>query len=71
VQRNRIMTEENNKRTLVDFEDYEKTKKKKLRLIYNQMNKSFTNFKQERSEHWNLMKNRKADDSLRINDQKE
>jgi len=65
------MTEENNKRTLVDFEDYEKTKKKKLRLIYNQMNKSFTNFKQERSEHWNLMKNRKADDSLRINDQKE
>jgi len=53
---------------LVDFEDYENKKKKKLRIVYNQMNKSFTNFKQERQEHWSLMKNRKADDSLRIND---
>ena len=39
------MTEENNRKTLVDFEDYEKTKKKKLRIVYNLMNKSFTDFK--------------------------
>jgi hypothetical protein len=39
------MTEENNRKTLVDFEDYEKNKKKKLRVVYNLMNKSFTDFK--------------------------
>jgi len=39
------MTEENNRKTLVDFEDYEKSKKKKLRIVYNLMNKSFTDFK--------------------------
>jgi len=39
------MTEENNRKTLVDFEDYEKSKKKKLRVVYNLMNKSFTDFK--------------------------
>jgi hypothetical protein len=39
------MTEENNRKKLVDFEDYEKSKKKKLRIVYNIMNKSFTDFK--------------------------
>jgi hypothetical protein len=42
------MTEENNKRTLVDFEDYENKKLRKLRITYNLMNKSFNDFKNER-----------------------
>lgn len=32
----------------MDYEDYEKNKRKKLRVVYNAMNKSFTTFKEER-----------------------
>ena len=62
------MTEENNRRTLADFEDYETKKRRKLRVTYNLMNRSFNDFKNERQEHWALMKNRTADGSQRINE---
>jgi len=35
------------------------------------MNKTFKDFKEERANHWSLMKGRKADDSLQIKQAKE
>ena len=55
---------------LQDHEEYERTKRKKLRGIYNSMNKSFNDFKEERANHWKQMRGRKADDSERVGEAK-
>lgn len=71
VTRLKMQSEENNRKSILEYEDYEKLKRKKLRITYNSMNKSFKEFKSERAEHWNMMRGRKADDSLRNEELKE
>ena len=58
-------------RILQEHEDQERNKRRKLRGIYNVLNKSFNDFKEERAEHWNKMKGRKADDSQQVREAKE
>jgi hypothetical protein len=60
----RYQKEQQGQKLLQDHEEYERNKRMKLRRIYNSMNKTFKDFKEERATHWHLMKGRKADDSL-------